>query len=263
VSPRGVAGDPPGSASVGAWLAAPRTALGFLTRLPTGGARFAPAELSRAALFFPAIGLIVGGTAAGVRALAGLVMPAEPATVLALLAAVLVTGAFHEDGLADTADGLGAHVDRARKLEIMRDSRVGTYGALAVTFPLLLAFATLAPLDAGEFARAALCGHVLGRWSTLPQAALLPPARAAGAGSALSVGRAVLAAGTAYTAALVLVLAGAWPGAAALATAIALGALAGWGLARTLGGVTGDTFGAVNKVTEVATYAVLAAAWSG
>jgi adenosylcobinamide-GDP ribazoletransferase len=244
-------------------LAAARTALGFLTRVPVGGARFTPVELSRAALWFPAVGLLVGGVAAGVRALAGLVVPAEPATVLALLAAVLVTGAFHEDGLADAADGLGAHVDRARKLEIMRDSRVGTYGALAVAVPLLLAYAALAPLTAGEFARAALCAHVLGRWSTLPQSAFLPKARDAGSGSAVSVGPGILVAGTLYTAALVLALAGPGPGALALGVAVALGALCGWGLVRALGGVTGDTFGAVNKLTEVATYVVLGATWVG
>jgi len=244
-------------------VSAARLAVAFLTRVPVGAVAFSPAALSRAALFFPAVGLLVGGVAAGVRALAGLALPAEPATVLALLAAVLVTGAFHEDGLADAADGLGAHVDRARKLEIMRDSRVGTYGALAVAGALLLAFAALAPLSTGEFARAALCGHLLGRWSTLPQAAFLPKARDVGAGSAVAVGPGVLVAGTLYTAALVLALAGPVAGAVALGVAAALGAVCGWGLRRTLGGVTGDTLGAVNKLTEVATYCVLAGAWVG
>jgi len=243
------------------WLAAPRTAVGFLTRVPVGGARFVPAELSRAALFFPAVGLLVGGIAAGVRALAELALPPAPATALALLAAVLVTGAFHEDGLADAADGLGAHVSRERKLEIMRDSRVGTYGALAVAFPLLVAYGALAPMDTEEFARAVLCAHVLGRWSTLPQSALLPAARTGGAGSAVAVGPGVLLLGSAYTVVLVLALAGPIPGLAALGVAAGLGLLCALGLRRALGGVTGDTFGAVNKLTELATYLVLAAAW--
>lgn len=243
------------------WLAAARTAVGFLTRLPVGGARFLPAELSRAALFFPAVGLVVGAAAAGTRALAGVALPDAPATVLALLAAVLVTGAFHEDGLADTADGLGAHVARERKLEIMRDSRVGTYGALAVAAALLLSFAALAPLDSSEFARAALCGHVLGRWSTLPQAALLPAARTSGSGSAVAVGPGVLLAGTAYSAAIVVIVAGPGPGAVALGVAAVVSALCSWGLMQHLGGVTGDTYGAVNKLCEVATYLVLGSAW--
>jgi adenosylcobinamide-GDP ribazoletransferase len=233
-------------------------AVGFLTRIPVGGRILAPGELSRAAVFFPAVGLVVGGVAALVRWGAGLVLDAGPATVLALLAAVIVTGALHEDGLADTADGLGAHVARERRLEIMRDSRVGTFGALAVAFALLFAFAVLAPLDAEDFARAAICGHVLGRWSVLPQAALLPRARGGGAGAEVEVGPVALAVGTVYSAAIVVALGGA----VALAAAAVVGLVCGLALWRALGGVTGDTFGAVNKLTELAAYATLAAMWS-
>ena len=84
-----------------------------------------PAEqLGRAAVWFPVVGVLVGAVMAGTHAAAGLVLASGPATVLAPAAAVLVTGGFHEDALADTADGLGAHVPRARKVEIMSDSRV-------------------------------------------------------------------------------------------------------------------------------------------
>jgi len=242
-----------------------RTAILFLTRLPVpGGAPPWSLEgLSRAAVWFPVVGLLVGGVAAGVRALAGLALPDEPAAVLGLVAAILVTGAFHEDGLADAADGLGAHVPVERKLEIMRDSRVGTYGSLGVVLPLLFAYAALGPLGAGDFARAVVCGHVLGRWSTLPQARFLPHARETGAGAAVAVGTPALLAGTAFSAVVVLLLAGPAPGLVALGVAVALGAACGFGLRRALGGVTGDTYGAVNKLTEVATYGALVAVWSG
>lgn len=240
------------------WPAAARLALGFLTRIPVGTTRFGAGDLARAALFFPAVGLLVGGVAAGVRAGAGEVLSDPAATVLALLAAVLVTGGLHEDGLADAADGLGAHVARERKLEIMRDSRVGTYGALAIGFSLLFAFAVLAPLDAEDFARTVVCAHVLGRWTTLPLGRFVPAARAEGAGSAIAVGTGVLVLGTAYTAAIVLLLAGVADGAIALAAAIVVTALCGFVLHRALGGTTGDGFGAAIKLTELTAYGALA-----
>jgi adenosylcobinamide-GDP ribazoletransferase len=244
------------------WARAPRDALGFLTRIPTGGASMTAAELSRAALFFPLVGLVVGGVAAATHAATAPLLPPPVPVVLALAAAILVTGGFHEDGLADSADALGAHVGRERRLEIMRDSRVGTFGALAVALPLLLATAALAPLGSGDFARAVLCAHVLGRWSTLPQARFLPPARADGSGAEVRVGDGTLLAGTLATVALLLGLAGPGPGASALAGAILLGLACGWGLVRVLGGVTGDTLGAVNKLTELLTYLVLVAWWA-
>jgi len=241
-----------------------RLAVAFLTRIPAHDpARpLDAARLSRAALWFPAVGLVVGGVMAVVRVVADLVLPAEPATVLALLAAVLVTGGFHEDGLADASDGMGAHVDRARRLEIFKDSRVGTYGALAAVFMVLFPYAVLAPLDGEQFARAALAGHVLGRWSTLPQSLLLAPAAGQGSGGLVRASLPVVAGGTVFAAAVVLVAGGLVAGGAALAVAAVLTALGGAYFRARLGGVTGDTFGAVNKVVELGTYAALAAAWA-
>jgi adenosylcobinamide-GDP ribazoletransferase len=243
-------------------IADARAAVAFLTRLPVGGRELTGAGLSRAALWFPAVGLLVGGLMAGTRALANLVLDPAPATVLALLAAILVTGGLHEDGLADAADAMGAHATRDRKLAILRDPRVGTYGALALIFAVAFAFAVLAPLDDGHFARAALVGHVLGRWSTLPQALILSPARPEGAGALVRPGRAGVAAGSSIALATALVAGGVGPGAIAIAVACALTAIGGWAALRVLGGVNGDTFGAVAKLVELAAYAALAAAWA-
>lgn len=241
-----------------------RAAVAFLTRIPAHDASrpFDAARLTRAALWFPAVGLLVGGVMGGVRLLADLALDPGPATALALLAAVLVTGGFHEDGLADASDGMGAHVARERRLEIFKDSRVGTYGALAVAFMVAFPLLTLAPLDGEHFVRAVLAGHVLGRWSTLPQSWLLPAAGSEGTGSLVRATPLVVLAATGYTVALVLLVAG--PGAGALAVGVAalLTALGGLYFRRRLGGVSGDTFGAVNKVVELATYATLGAAFS-
>ncbi len=239
-----------------------RTALAFLTRVPVDDGRGLDAQaLSRAAAWFPVVGLLVGGLLGGTRLLADLALPAGPATVLALAAAVLVTGALHEDGLADAADGLGAHVARERKLEILRDSRVGTYGALALGLWLLLAWSLLSGLDGEDCLRAALVGHVLGRWSTLAQSRAFAPARASGAGTLLRATPGGLLAGSVVAVAVALLAGGPGPGAVAVGVAGAVTALAGGAMARVLGGVTGDTYGAVNKLVEVAAYAALVAMW--
>lgn len=239
-----------------------RVALAFLTRIPVDDGRILDARaMNRAAVWFPVVGLLVGAVVGGVRLLAELALPAGPATVLALAAGILLTGAFHEDGLADIADGVGAHVGRERKLEILRDSRVGTYGALAVALPLLFAYACLAPLDGEEFLVAAVCAHVLGRWSVLPHSRLAGPARADGSGSLVRATVPGLALGTLFAAAVVGVAAGPIDGGIMLAVAIVVIVGAGLGLARVLGGVTGDSYGAVNKLVELSAYGCAAALW--
>ncbi len=239
-------------------LADVRAAVSFLTRIPAHDAK-RPFELSRTALWFPLVGVLVGALMAGVRALAGLGLDPAPATLLALLAAVLITGGFHEDGLADAADGMGAHVSRERRLEIFKDSRVGTYGALAVAFMVAFPLLTLTPLDGGDFLAAALAGHVLGRWSTLPQAWLLPPAAPGGSGSQVRTSAPVVLLGSAYSAAIVLAVCGLGAGALALLVAALVTFLGGLYFKLRLGGVSGDTFGAVNKVVELSVYAALGA----
>ena len=242
-------------------IADARAAVAFLTRLPVGGNELTAAGLSRAAAWFPAVGLLVGGVMAGTRALANLALDPTVATILALLATVLVTGALHEDGLADAADAIGAHASRDRKLEILRDSRIGTFGALALIFAVAFAVAVLAPLDDAHFARAALVGHVLARWSTLPQALALAPARSEGAGALLRPTAPAVLAGSAIALATALVAGGLVPGAIASATACVVTALGAGAAFRVLGGATGDTLGAVAKLVELAAYGALAAAW--
>jgi adenosylcobinamide-GDP ribazoletransferase len=234
-----------------------RLAFGFLTRLPVGGSALDGPALSRAAVWFPLVGVCVGGLMAGVHAVAGLALDATSATLLALLAAVLATGGFHEDGLADTADAAGAHVSRERRLEILHDSRVGTYGALALIFVVGLSVGALDDVDDLQFLQAATAGHVLGRWSSLPLSWRLRPAapgsgallrasgRSVAGGTALAVGVAVAAVGVG--AAAVLVVAG-----SACIAASALFAR------RMFGGATGDVFGATNKMVELLTYLLLA-----
>jgi adenosylcobinamide-GDP ribazoletransferase len=237
-----------------------RTALAFLTRLPVPAGP--DPRLDRAAAWFPVVGLVVGGIAAGVRALADQVLAPAPATVLAVAAAVLVTGGLHEDGLADVADALGAHTTRERRLEILKDPRVGAFGAVASILALALVITTVAGLDTEHAARTLIAAHVLARWAILPVSRALPPARPGGAGSLLRVTTPVLLVATTVAVAAALVAATPGPGAAALAAAALAALVTAVALRRALGGVTGDGYGATAKLAELAVCTTLAAFWS-
>jgi adenosylcobinamide-GDP ribazoletransferase len=240
-------------------------ALGFLTRVPVpaGGGSLGAGALARAAVWFPVVGALVGAAVGGTRLAAELVLPAGAATVLALAVGVLLTGGLHEDGLADTADGFGAHVDKERRLEIMRDPRVGTYGLLAATLVLLFAWSLLAELDGEDCLRAAVAGHVLARWAMLVHAVTTPPARAGGVGSLLRIGPAALTTATVIAAALTVAAAGVETAAVAAAAALLVVAAMGVLTRRAIGGTTGDTYGAVGKLVEVAAYAAVVATVAG
>lgn len=235
----------------------------FLTRipLPRPAGEFSADRLARAAVMFPLVGLVVGG-AAGLARLGADPLGPLAATVLALAVGPIITGAFHEDGLADTADGLGLG-ERGRRLAAMRDSRLGTFGVLALVFAVLVRVGLLMPLGAGDAALALVAGHVLGRWSTLPLSRLAPPAGPDGLGAGLvRIGPAGLVAGTLLALALAgPALAAITPLGVALALAGAVAVTLGCALAwrRVFGGVTGDTFGATNQLVEMATYLAVAA----
>lgn len=236
-------------------------ATGFLTRLPVPhGEDRGAGELRAAAAWFPLVGLAVVGLAVATRWALAAVWGPLVGTIVAVLAAVAVTGALHEDGMADTADGLWGGRDAPRRIEIMRDSRIGTYGVVALVALLGLRVALLAPLDVGAFARALACGAVLGRGSVILLAARLPAASTHGAGVQV-VGRA--AAGTVAVAGLtvavtLLTATGYWawlPLVAALAVSAACAVL----FRRRLGGVTGDAFGAAICAVDMAAIASVSA----
>ena len=233
-----------------------RVAFAFLTRLPLA-TTLDDRGLSAEAPWFPVVGLFVGALMGGVHALAGLALEPSVATLVAVLAAVLITGGLHEDGLADVADAAGAHVSRERKLEILRDSRVGTFGALAVVFAIAVPLVALAPLDDRRFLEAAIAAHVLGRWSSLP-VSRLQPARPDGSGALLRATKVQLLTGTLVALGIVVATLGPVEAAATIGVAsvtVALGARMALGV---FGGVSGDVYGAINKVVELTTYVVVA-----
>lgn len=255
-------------------------ALQFFTRIPVTGrladwVGYSPAMLRASAAHMPAIGALVGALAAALFGLLLWALPAVPAApwVAALAStvwSVWLTGAFHEDGLADLADGLGGSYDRERALEIMKDSRIGSFGsvALVLAFGLKAALlATLAQVD-GALAVGALFGaHVSSRLAplfliaTLPHVGDTPRSKSKPLADAISAS--ALVTGTLWWGGAMALLVGwrtepAW-GAALLGTALA----ALWMrrlLQRRLQGFTGDGLGATQQVGEIAFYLGLALA---
>lgn len=237
-----------------------RDAAAFLTRVPLGApGAMTPSRQARALGWFPAVGALVGAALGGTRLLLDLVLPAGPATLVALAVALVLTGALHEDGLADTFDGLGVHATPARRLEIMRDSRIGTFGALALAVALGLEWSLLSALDGLDCLRAAVVAHALGRWSAVPTSMGLRPARADGFAASLHAHGSSLAAASGLAVAVALAVAGPVAGLGALLAAGTLSAGAAAIALRAFGGATGDTYGATVKLVELGVLGVLVA----
>ncbi len=247
--------DHPG---IGRWLSAPAVATMFLTRLPVRGPQVA---LAGAVVAFPLVGILVGALGGGafwLAALAGL--PVLACALIALAVTAIATGALHEDGLADTADGLAGHTPED-SIRIMRDSSIGGYGVLAMIFSVGLRVAAMAAIAdplavvlamaaVGAVSRAAMPGAML----ALPKASKTGLAAAAGKPAAVDV-----AFGIALAALLALALPGP-AGALAIFAATAIATLAIAILARRrLGGYTGDILGAVQQMAEITALLTLTA----
>ena len=245
-------------------------ALQFLTRVPVPRwVGFEPGWLNDSARHFPAVGLCVGAVAALVLWAAAHAWTAWIAVLLSIGATLWLTGAFHEDGLADTADGLGGAVSRERALEIMKDSRIGTYGAVALLLVLALKGAALHAMALRDFFAALAALPLAHAWSRAASVLLLAALRYGGdAEHAKAKPMAQQVSGQSLLTALVwALLAGAmacvaWSAAtllaAALAAAVTTAVMARWLWLR-LGGFTGDTLGATQQVVEVVVYLTLAA----
>lgn len=238
--------------------------LAFFTRLPLPHLDFRERTLADAIWAAPIAGLAVAIIASAAYALGvWLGLPSGPAAALALAAAMLTTGCLHEDGLSDVADGFGGGSTRERKLEIMRDSRIGSYGTAALVISLLLRWSALAALAGPAQVFAALiAAHCASR--ALPAALMhvLPPARADGlSASAGTVSPEAALLGVAIGAVSLLILGFG----AALAALVLLGLLlAGLGALcrRQIGGQTGDTAGALQQLGEIIVLMVAAASFS-
>jgi adenosylcobinamide-GDP ribazoletransferase len=240
-------------------LADLRAAFMLLTRLPvgTGG----PPDLARCVWAFPIVGLVVNGAGGlvywGAR-VAG--VPPLLAAAWTLAGMMMLTGGLHEDGLADTADGFGGGATPMRKLEIMRDSRIGSYGAGALILAVLLRAGAIAVIaqPAGVLP-ALITAGMLGRSAMILPLILLPPARTDGMGASVRRPTAVIAALCLVVPALAALL---LVPAAVAGPTIVLGFAAALGMTelarRQIGGHTGDVLGAIEVVIECVILTVIA-----
>jgi adenosylcobinamide-GDP ribazoletransferase len=238
--------------------------LRFYSRLPIGGHAHAPLDFARMALALPIAGALIGATGAAGLIVARIChLPAFAGAVVAVL--VLATGALHEDGLADVADGFGGGATREAKLAIMRDSRIGTYGVLALCFSVLLRVAAIASIfERGVLLAAAalIFAGALSRVAGLAPIMWLPPARPDGLGATVASPSHEIWI-RAWLAAAVIGLAPWFAGAGmsqialAIIVAFAVAALVARIAKRQIGGYTGDVLGAAQQLTEVAILAAL------
>jgi adenosylcobinamide-GDP ribazoletransferase len=231
-------------------------AVQFLTRLSVPRSlNSSESDIGKAAAFFPLVGVIVGG--AGALVFIGLqkILPLPASVLCAIIFTAFLTNGFHEDGLADSFDGFGGGWTKNRVLEIMRDSRIGTYGTLALIFLILGKLTFISSLPPGQIWRWLIVAHTAARWTTLPLCIWLPYARAEGQGKlvAKQVGTFEIITGTVTLLLIVLLV----PWQAALATllvAALLTLLTGLYFRARLSGMTGDCLGATNQLTEAAVY---------
>jgi adenosylcobinamide-GDP ribazoletransferase len=230
------------------------TAAALLTRLPVGAAHPADGAIAASGWAFPLVGAGIGALVALAFLIAGLLGCGDaPAALIALAAGLALTGALHEDGLADAADGFGGGRSRAEKLEIMRDSRHGSFGVIALVLSIALRAAALGTI--GEPLHAALAliaAHAASRGALPPLMRILVPARADGLGA--------MAGRPSLPVAIVAVMLGAMialavlgPATGAIALALSGGALALAAMLahRQIGGYTGDVLGFFQQIGEI------------
>jgi adenosylcobinamide-GDP ribazoletransferase len=238
-------------------------AVQYFTRLPVPAwVGHSQALLDDSVRYFPAVGLVVGGLGGAVLLAAHALWPMTVAVVISMIATLLATGAFHEDGLADAVDGLGGGFDRSRVLAIMKDSRIGVYGAAALGMALLLKFVTLSAVPVSTAALLLVAGHVMSRlgaviiMASLPYVRDIEDSRSKPLVQRVSITSVVIAAVTGVMPLVPLRLAGIVGAAAVLLVC----GMWRWYLERRLGGYTGDCLGAAQQVAECTFYVACTAA---
>jgi adenosylcobinamide-GDP ribazoletransferase len=245
------AGGADGAAGIGTQI---RLAASFLTIIPLAGRRPSSPDTVAASLgWFPMVGFALGAALALEDAILGRLLGGAISAVLVVLTLTIVTGAVHLDGLADTADALGAGRNQQRALEILRDSRIGSFGAAAVFFALALEVAAIAQ-SAGAARHAAIFAAVgISRWAMVAVSGL-DYLRADGAGAALLGAqgrRSNLAIASLTVAGAILPILGSHAVSAAITAILIVAAMRAF-FRRWLGGVTGDLIGACGMIVEVA-----------
>jgi adenosylcobinamide-GDP ribazoletransferase len=226
-----------------------KVAFAFLTRIPIN--HKPEISIQRSAVWFPLVGWVIGGVTGLLFYFLSQGIPALPAAAITILFSTLVTGGFHQDGLADTFDGLVGGWNTEDRLRILKDSRHGTYGVLSIALQLIVQVSLLSTLSPKVGALAIITAHTLGRLVTIyfMLAPAVPSHEGMGATYSRAVGARDVLASTLLTVALLLGLIGAH-----LFIAAAIVAFIGFGflvyVKKKIGGVLGDVLGASEQIAE-------------
>lgn len=241
-----------GGSGASPWWGPVAGSVGFLTIFPVPRVELGPAGLTRAIALFPLVGALLGVVLGGLGLLLDRVLPAGPAAALIIAAGAVVNGGLHLDGLLDTADGAFGGRTPEQRLAIMRDSRVGAFGAVAGGLVLLGQFASLAELSGQARFAALVVAMAMSRWVLVLALGFYPAARAEGLGATFqaAASRGAYVAGTLF--AIVIALIFGLLGVMAFAASAMVLFAGGYLLERRLGGLTGDACGALAVVAETA-----------
>lgn len=241
------------------------TALQFLTRLPSiMPDAYSPKRMTASVRYYPLVGALVGGLSALLFVVADFVLPHLIAVILAVAGGLLMTGAFHEDGLADAMDGVGGGVSREHALAIMKDSRIGAYGALALIVAIALKIAALAVMTPAMLCLALVTAHGLSRLSSVVVIASSRYVRDEGAAKPVADGVSPMALIIAGATGFIILSVGLFFQPVAVLASAVMGLIIGhiamrFFYERKLGGYTGDALGAVQQASEIGFYLGLGA----
>ncbi len=229
-------------------------ALQFLTLLPIKR-NFTSEQVGGASVYFPLVGIVIGLVLAGLSYVLRLIFPFTLVAALLMVALAFVSGGLHLDGLADTMDGIAGHRTSEQRLQIMRDSRIGGFGAIGLGLFLILEYASIISLPDQWLPYSLLLAPALSRWAMVGSIFFFPYARPAGLGKAFKEAvtwkHFVIATLVALVLALVILKAA---GLAVLAGVVIVTLLLDLYLKYHLKGLTGDTYGAINEVTTVSVF---------
>ena len=232
-------------------------ALQFLTILPIRRG-FSAEQIGRSTAFFPVVGLIIGLVLAGINYVLSLILPSIAVNILLIAALAAFSGALHLDGLADTFDGIAGHRSAEERLKIMRDSRIGGFGAIGIALFLLIEFALLNSIPANLRLYTLILAPTLSRWGMVTAIFIYPYARPSGLGSTFkeAVNWLQFIIATLVTLAVAVGLFRV-AGLAVIAFAWVIIILVALYLKRQLGGLTGDTYGAINEIATAAVFLMI------
>jgi adenosylcobinamide-GDP ribazoletransferase len=233
--------------------------LQFLTQLPIRTDQAKPHHVSDSYYFYPVIGLLVGAAAVVVRRVLMMMFPLAFSIALVLAFLMWISGGLHEDGLADVADAMGGGWTRDDRLRIMKDSRIGAFGASILVLAVLTKFAALTSMNPARLDASIVVAQMLGRWAFLPMGYFNSYAHEGLASEFMKglTAKAVIVAGVVSVAGTIALCRR--QGLIAIALTVAILISSSLYFRRRIGGVTGDCFGATFQFVEIATYAAFLA----